>query len=115
MRTPEADDDTQIKDLDDLLFIYGDDWHSCKTIKHAQQRFAKGVYDHTSCGAWARLVMADTDYSVIGIEVGSIVEGTRESVPGKTIFFPFTLGTWRDLISAIEQHADYLWHEANDR
>jgi hypothetical protein len=115
MRTPEADDGTEIKNVEDLMTIYGGTypdgptWSVSEKLRYALQQFARNVYKNTNCGAWTTFVICKLSGRVLGVEVGSIVEGSQAEVPGKTLFFPFTLGMWRDLITEVEEIAAKLY------
>jgi hypothetical protein len=80
----------------------------------------------TNCGAWINFLL-DDDTEVyyededarkpldncVGVEVGSIEEGSDESCDPFTLMFPFTEKEWDENIEQLEQQAKFLWERDN--
>lgn len=96
------------------------------------QEMAKAIYNATECGAWVTFITPEEEIpsadlsniqntapwpanNIVGIRLGSIVEGSDAEIIGKPLF----CGTFEEFdlqaeIDRIEAFADELWHEAND-
>lgn len=119
MRKPEADDNQEIKSVEDLLGIYGNGLPDSDGMPASMWRnlvgkiLERAVYKSTACGAWAKVLFDGDGFRAIGAEIGSIVEHSQAEVGPREILFPFTLGQWRDLVKEIEDEANRLWIEWN--
>lgn len=93
------------------------------------------LYKYTDCGPWTYFLLnaesqdheAGIYYEseeanvsaksmidkVIGIRIGSIVEGSDACVDAEDLMFPFTEKEFEDLIDGINNEASYLWERDN--
>ena len=94
------------------------------------EQLERNMYKYTDCGMWIqRLTEKRVDYEsphieefceapkydhVIGIVVGSIVEGSDVDCTPIELRFPFTMKEFSDACDSIEGEADQIWHEWND-
>jgi hypothetical protein len=106
--------------ISQILFLY-----SAENLRE----LAKEIYDLTSCGAWITFITPKgeipssdlTDYqnkkpwaanNVIGIRLGSIVEGSDAEIAGETLYCgTFDENDLQEEINRIEKLADEIWWE----
>lgn len=108
------DEDQEIRNYRQLMDLYGllptgDD-------EADERALAKAVYKATSCGAvvlFFRTIDCDVEL-VIGVQVGSIIEGSDVEIGPYDMMFPFTVGAWRDMVDTVEKEADLEWKIANE-
>ena len=72
----------------------------------------RNTYKYTECGAWCETV-TDEWGDVIGLRLGSIVEGSDACTESYTLEFPFYVNEFWVSLDQIEEEAEYLWQEAN--
>ena len=73
---------------------------------------AHSVYHYTGCGAWFHWVKLNR--RVVGVDLGTIVEGSDAEVHTTPLMFPFTSTDWERTIEYVEAEAEALWNEANE-
>ena len=102
-----------IKNLNDLAEYWGE-----KDLK----LLGKNLYNNTECGMCLQFIAKDGNYSpqeykegtkIIGVSLGSIVEGGYEIYP-REILFPFTTRTLNDTVQIIEDEVEVAFNENND-
>ena len=94
-------------------------------------RFGRILYNYTGCGPWTRLVLTEDRYAcyedkgsddpsllldddIIGIEVGSIVEGSDVEVGPIFLRFPFTSDELDVTVKEIDDEASFYWKRDNE-
>jgi len=94
-------------------------------------RFGYTLYKHTDCGPWTRLVLTEDrscyyedtgaddpslllDDDIIGIEIGSIVEGSDVEVGPIFLRFPFTSDELDVAVKEINDEASFYWKRDNE-
>ena len=94
------------------------------------QQLERNMYKYTDCGMWIqRLTEKRIDYEsphieefceapkydhVIGIVVGSIVEGADCDCTPVELRFPFTMDDYSKACDSIESEAHEIWREWNE-
>jgi hypothetical protein len=68
----------------------------------------KRVFKDTECGASLHYLRGE-DEKVIGIEVGTIVEGVDQETEYLKLHFPFTTAEWDEAIEHVETEAQLIW------
>lgn len=85
--------------------------------------YARDIYKYTECGAWVQFLTMKgtvngcdvTNYQntpqwwtryVVGIRLGTIVEGSNAEFTGDPLYFPFDARQLSDAIQACEDFAD---------
>ena len=81
-------------------------------VDHTEQAIGFAVYHGTECGAWVHFVHVGG--AAVGVQLGSIVEGTDGEIVADTLYYPFSEEAWREAVQYVEQRADDLWHEIHD-
>lgn len=94
-------------------------------------RFGRSLYKYTDCGPWSRLVLTEDrnvyyeskgaddptlldDPDIIGIEIGSIVEGSDVEIGPEFLKFPFTEKELWDTVEQINEEASFYWKRDNE-
>ena len=94
-------------------------------------RFGRNLYKYTGCGPWTRLVLTEDRYAyyedkgsddpsllldadIIGIEIGSIVEGSDVEVGPIFLRFPFTSDELDVTVKEIDDEASFYWKRDNE-
>jgi len=88
--------------------------------------FGRALYRDTDCGPWVRFLRkgnspiyyedAEAHHPIalcIGIEIGSIVEGSDVEIGPVTLMFPFSSKKLRKTIQWVNDEAVAAWLEAN--
>lgn len=116
-----------LKNFNDLLA-----WNGAGTTPFDVGR---SIYKYTDCGPWTAFVvktpwkdsfgrMRDTRYyedcrntehngDIVGIEIGSIVEGSEAEATPVRLLFPFKASDLDKAIQSVNDEACALWEEAN--
>jgi hypothetical protein len=94
-------------------------------------RFGRTLYKYTDCGPWTRLVLTEDrsiyygakgaddpslllDDDIIGIEIGSIVEGSEVEIGPILLRFPFTSNKLYAMVKEINDEASFYWKRDNE-
>ena len=94
-------------------------------------RFGRSLYKYTDCGPWTRLVLTEDRYAhyedkgsddpsllldddIIGIEIGSIVEGSDVEIGPIFLRFPFTSDELDVTVRGINDEASFYWKRDNE-
>ena len=93
------------------------------------EQLERNMYKYTDCGVWIqKLTEKRVDYEsphieefceapkydhVVGIVVGSIVEGSDVDCTPIELPFPFSMEEFSKACESIEDEADEIWHEWN--
>ncbi len=92
-------------------------------------QFGRSLYKYTDCGPWCRLALDDGDdiyyestkanesldaYNIIGLEIGSIVEGSDVEVGPTLLKFPFTSEELWNTVEEINKEAVFYWERDNE-
>jgi len=94
-------------------------------------RFGRSLYKYTDCGPWTRLVLTEDRYAyyedkgsddpsllldedIIGIEIGSIVEGSDVEVGPIFLRFPFTSDELDVTVREIDEEVSFYWKRDNE-
>ena len=72
-----------------------------------QAQAIRNVYKYTDCGAWMR-------FTQMGVDLGSIVEGSHAEIGPYSLTYPFTSDDWESAMAQIESEAETAWCDAND-
>lgn len=72
----------------------------------------KAIYKGTACGAWIDKILS-SDERVIGVRVGSIVEGADPCTEVHDRLFPFTDEQFWDSLQAVEDEAKEIWDDTH--
>lgn len=72
------------------------------------------VYKDTACGAWLTLLTDEATGTVVGVQLGSIVEGSSVEIGPYDLLFPIAEQDYDDCIQVIEDQAEAAWNEANE-
>ena len=80
--------------------------------EETMQQVTRSTYKYTNCGAWCATAH-DDQCEVIGVKVGSIVEGSDAETEVHTLKFPFKLKDFWIALDNVEEEAEMLWNEAN--
>lgn len=80
--------------------------------EETMDQVTRNTYKYTDCGAWCKTAH-DNQCEVIGLQVGSIVEGSDAETQVHTIKFPFEIGEFWNALDEVENEASVLWEEAN--
>jgi len=80
--------------------------------EETMEQVTRNTYKYTDCGAWCATAHDDQS-EVIGVKVGSIVEGSDAETQVHTLKFPFKLKDFLEALSNVETEASILWNEAN--
>ena len=92
--------------------------------------FGRALNKQTDCGPWSRLVLTEdrslyyedkgaddqsnlTDPDIVGIEIGSIVEGSDVEVGPIFLRFPFTEDALDDALKSVNDEACFYWDRDN--
>jgi hypothetical protein len=92
--------------------------------------FAREIYRNTGCGPWLSLVLTEgrevysgdrgaddptqlDEPDIIGIRIGSIVEGSDVEVGPKYLRFPFTSEDFEGALTDIHDEAFFYWERDN--
>ncbi len=109
---------TTVKNLSDLCDLWGEE----------PPGLSHRLYKDTDCGAHLTFHMADGSalYAgnadratltraapVVGITIGSIVEGSEVCIDGNRLDFPFTEETLNAAVKNVEEQADFYWERDN--
>ena len=93
-------------------------------------RFGRAIYKWVDCGPWVEFLVNSDNYegvyyedtdvdekvtndNCVGINVGSIVEGSDAEIGPVGLFFPFTPERLWDTLDGINEEACYEWDIAN--
>jgi len=90
-------------------------------------RWARALYKYTDCGPWTVFLMADQrevyyeseevnsidPKDIIGIKLGSIVEGSDVEIDPVSIRFPFDPEEIDRILNAINEEAKFYWDRDN--
>lgn len=91
-------------------------------------QFGRSLYKYTACGPWIVFLLADgsrvyyedkraneTDWfaQCVGIQIGSIVEGSDVEVDSEPLMFPFTEEQFDATVKAVDDEADFYWKRDN--
>lgn len=110
-------------------------YHNIKELLAAHDadnfwRFGRNLYKYTDCGPWTRLVLTEErsmyytdrgaddpsvldDPDIIGIEIGSIVEGSDVEVGPYFLRFPFTEEQFEEAVKSVDDEAHFYWGRDN--
>lgn len=92
------------------------------------RRMPRALYKGTACGASLGLTLENNgriyegskgwealtfDSPVVGVTVGSIVEGSDVEVCPRYLDFPFTAAQWGEAVEGVEDEADFYWRRDN--
>ena len=94
--------------------------------------FGRAVYKGTDCGPWCNLILTGgrsmsyevkgaedpsclVDADIIGVEVGSIVEGSDAEVGPEFLKFPFTSEEFWGTVEDISNQVSFYWDRDNTR
>tara|TARA_Y100001973_G_C5170162_1_gene318557 strand:- start:290 stop:637 length:348 start_codon:yes stop_codon:yes gene_type:complete len=80
--------------------------------EETMEQVTRNTYKFTDCGAWCATAHDDQS-EVIGVKVGSIVEGSDAETDVHTIKFPFKMKEFWAALDEVESEAEMLWNEAN--
>lgn len=88
--------------------------------------YGRSLYKYTDCGPWIAYVLEDgsTLYyedagnsfngkKVIGVDIGSIVEGSDVEIGPHRLTFPFSEKDFDDTVKAIDDEASFYWERDN--
>lgn len=78
-----------------------------------ESRMSRRLYKSTDCGAWLRFEWDQAGTKVMGVCVGSIVEGVEQCAETRHLTFPFTEHDWDDAVQAVEDDVDQIWAETH--
>jgi len=101
--------------------------HGCENFR----QFARALYKNTACGPWTRLLLTEgrtyyyedkgmddpsllIDENILGIDIGSIVEGSDVEVGPIALHFPFTSMQLDEAVKEINDEADFYWKRDNE-
>lgn len=87
-----------IESADDIAKLYGES--DASKLEHA-------LFKYTDCGMCAN--WDDKKITLVGY-----VEGCDAEHPHETMYFPFTVEQFREVMDRLEKEADEMWHEWND-
>jgi hypothetical protein len=90
----------------------------------------RSLYKNVACGPWTRLVLNEdrtvyyenkaandpdllTNPDIIGIEIGSIVEGSDVEIGPEFLKFPFSKDDFWQTVENINNEADFYWKRDN--
>jgi hypothetical protein len=78
-----------------------------ESLKEVEERISRRLYKDTECGAWLSFILSDkpSQYpnTAIGINIGSVVEGSDVEVGPYTAYFPFAAQQLDDIIEQVER------------
>jgi hypothetical protein len=80
--------------------------------EETMEQVTRNTYKYTDCGAWCETAH-DDQCEVIGVKVGSIVEGSDAETEVHTLKFPFKLEDFWASLKDVEEEASILWNEAH--
>jgi hypothetical protein len=89
-------------------------------------KFGRSLYKYTDCGPWCRLVLKNGENiyyeskeandentlnrdDIVGLEIGSIVEGSDVEVGPYLLKFPFTDVELGDLVEELNNESDLIY------
>lgn len=98
---------------------------------HNFWRLGRSIYKYTDCGPWCRLILEDGNdiyyesekandeatldrTDVIGMEIGSIVEGSDVEIDGVLPKFPFTSEDLWETVKNVNEEASFYWKRDNE-
>lgn len=94
--------------VEDLLDYYID---KSLVRNNPLEQLANLLYNYTDCGMYVEPITREN--SLIGLNIGSIVEGSDANTENYKMIFPFTFEEWNNNIELIEDEARELWNEVN--
>jgi len=96
-----------INSLNDLCAEFGIDYNP--DIFETLSDLSKMVYKGTDCGAWLAGLWDEND-EIIGVSIGSIVEGS-DFETSYDLKFPFKKEEFWDTIQGIEEECSIVWDD----
>lgn len=110
-------------------------YHNIKELLAAHDaenfwRFGRNLYKYTGCGPWVKLILTEErsmyyedkgaddpsaldDPDIIGIEIGSIVEGSEVEVGPYFLRFPFAEEQFEEAVKNVDDEAHFYWQRDN--
>ena len=76
-----------------------------------EESISRRVYKMTSCGAWASILRDGDLGTPLGVQFGSIVEGSDAEVVADALYFPCSSSSIDKAIEHVEERADAIWRD----
>lgn len=110
--------------------IYNNAVELCADYGGTFWTFGRSLYEGVGCGPWSQLVLTEDrslyyedkgandpdcliDPDIIGIKIGSIVEGSDVEIGPELIRFPFSSGDLWETVEDINKQASFYWERDN--